>query len=76
MSSLDIELLKQSYEHYLKTNSLKYSFTFSNGNDIIDYSTIIEYLEDNEYIQEVSEFAMGYTFELTQKGIEYVKHLF
>lgn len=81
MSPIALELLSLAYKNYEKTFDRAYSYQFRNSNEMVHSIEAAQQLYEDGYIENVSDFIFEssisffsgpITFELTNKGIEYM----
>lgn len=83
MSPAALKLLTATYENYLKTSKKFFSYQFRNADDLMSAVNGAQQLHEDGYIENVSESVYArtvsiipsepITFELTFKGIEYMR---
>ena len=83
MSPAALKLLTAAYENYLKTSKKFFSYQFRNADDLMSAVNGAQQLHEDGYIENVSEAVYArtvsiipsepITFELTFKGIEYMR---
>lgn len=73
MSQSAKELLKFAFENYNKTNNRYYEHTCSNSQSKLFYTVAAEELEEDGYIEDVSEDFTTIYLTITFKGINYAK---
>lgn len=73
MSQSAKELLKFAFENYNKTNELYYEHTCYNSQSKIFYAAAAEELEEDGYIENVSEYFTTINLTITFKDIKYAK---
>ena len=82
MSPIAIKLLSLAYEHYEKTSDKTFSYQFKNADDLLPSPEAANQLSEDGYIANVSDFVFEDSispfsgpiyFELTPRGIEYMR---
>ena len=83
MSPAALKLLTAAYENYVKTSKKFFSYQFRNADDLMSAVNGAQQLHEDGYIENVSESVYArtvsiipsepITFELTFKGIEYMR---
>ena len=82
MSPIALKLLSASYENYEKTSDKAFSYQFKNADDMFYSVEAARQLNEDGYIENVSDFVFEssfsifsgpITFELTTNGIEYMR---
>lgn len=82
MSPIAIKLLSLAYEHYEKTSDKTFSYQFKNADDMFLSTEAANQLYEGGYIANVSDFVFEDSispfsgpiyFELTPRGIEYMR---
>lgn len=82
MSPITIKLLSLAYEHYENTSDKTFSYQFKNADDMFLLTEAANQLYEDGYIDNVSDFVFEDSispfsgpvfFELTTRGIEYLR---
>lgn len=84
MNTLEIELLSLALDNYRNTGNRYFEFYVKNSSELFNYTESAKYLADEEYIIAISDNIYSDSigldsffciiFEITDKGIEYIKN--
>ena len=81
LNTFELNLLKLSYENYLKTGELVFKFQPTNAEELFNYTNAAESLSENNFINPISEnitsnsvdmFNTLIVFELTNYAITHL----
>lgn len=74
MNKYGLSILKYAYSKYQKSGSIHYSVMLSgNADDIVGLRNAIRNLEEEKYIENVSQSELNASFDLSTVGIEYMR---
>ena len=85
MNALEIELLKLSFNSFKETGNRYFEFPIKNPTELLHYTESARYLDEDGYIVAVSDNILSdsipilasqlasIAFEITDKGIEYIR---
>ena len=69
-----LSILKYAYSKYQESGSIHYSVMLSgNADDIVGLRNAIRNLEEEKYIENVSQSELNASFDLSTVGIEYMR---
>lgn len=74
MNKYGLSILKYAYSKYQESGSIHYSVMLSgNADDIVGLRNAIRNLEEEKYIENVSQSELNASFDLSTVGIEYMR---
>lgn len=74
MNKYCLSILKYAYSKYQESGSIHYSVVLSgNADDIVGLRNAIRNLEEEKYIENVSQNGLDVSFDLSAIGIEYMR---
>lgn len=74
MNKYCLSILKYAYSKYQESGSVHYSVVLSgNADDIVGLRNAIRNLEEEKYIENVSQNGLDVSFDLSAIGIEYMR---
>lgn len=69
------QILKMCYDNFVKTGDYDFELIAHNGNELVLFDNIVDFLEEDDLIEIIAETAFSFQIQITPKGIASAKAL-